>query len=254
MEEVGAVVAVENRALTPDEVGLLAGLIIDEPDHYTALGVDRNASNDEISEAYRLAVQFFHPLKGRRITESDSAMQWKLSSAWARLEKAFSVLSSQNRRKVYDDNLGGQTVESISKLQLPEMVDSDGARENAWPRPYQIQQRETSNLSNPARGRQGAARAGANRRRVERAPLFLPVRVTFDHYWQELSRTLDVSPLGIRFYLSHRIEPGSRLQVELPMPKDLRTHSHDDEIYVATAYVIYVIQDSGGRQVVAEFI
>jgi curved DNA-binding protein CbpA len=179
MEEVGAVVAVENTALTPDEVGLLAGLIIDEPDHYTVLGVDRNATNDEISEAYRLAVQFFHPLKSRRITESDSVMQWKLSSAWVRLEKAFSVLSSPNRRKVYDDNLRGRPVGSISELQLSETIDLDGARENAWPRPYQIQQCETSSLSNPTRQRQGAATAGTNRRRVERASLFLPMKFDF---------------------------------------------------------------------------
>ena len=52
----------------------------------TALGVDRNATSDDISEAYRLAVEFFHPLKSRELTESDSVMQWKLSSAWVRLE------------------------------------------------------------------------------------------------------------------------------------------------------------------------
>jgi hypothetical protein len=37
------------------------------------------------------------------------------------------------------------------------------------------------------------------------------------------------------------------------MPNNLRTHDYDDEVYVAAGYVIYVIQDSGGRQVVAEF-
>src|SRR5438270_10098341 len=181
MEQRGTAAADGKPALTPDEIGLLASLIVDEPDHYTALGVDRNATSDDISEAYRLAVEFFHPLKSRALTESDSVMQWKLSSAWVRLEKAFSVLSSQNRRKVYDDNLGRQPVGSISKLQPPEMVGPDGARENAWPRPYQVQQCETSDSSNPTRKRQGAATAGPNRRRVERVPLFLPVRVTFDH-------------------------------------------------------------------------
>jgi hypothetical protein len=84
--------------------------------------------------------------------------------------------------------------------------------------------------------------------------LSLPLRVTFDHHWQELTDTSDVSPLGARFRLSRRVEPGSLLRLEMPMPKHLRTRSHDGELYVISAFVIYTNQDGSGRDVVAEFV
>jgi len=248
MEQRGIATADGKPALTPDEIGLLASLIVDEPDHYTALGVDRNASSDDINEAYRLAVEFFHPLKSRALTESDSLMQWKLSSAWVRLEKAFSVLSNQSRRSVYDDKLNGKSFST--QPQHPDT--SSGFVKSEERQPSKAQQYQPHNASNAVAGTSSAPNV-INKRRVERARLSLPVRVTFEDSWQELTRTLDVSPLGMRFYLSRPIEPGSRLQLELPMPNDLRTHNYDDEVYVAAGYVIYVIQDSGGRQVVAEF-
>jgi curved DNA-binding protein CbpA len=247
MEQRGIAAADGKPALTPDEIGLLASLIVDEPDHYTALGVDRNASSDDIGAAYRLAVEFFHPLKCRALTESDRVMQWKLSSAWVRLEKAFSVLSNESRRLVYDGNLNGKPFATqLHPDTSSAIIESEKLQH------LPAQQYQPHDTSNAVAGTRTFPN-GRNKRRVERARLSLPVRVTFEDSWQELTRTLDVSPLGMRFNLSHRIEPGSRLQLELPMPTYLRTHNYDDELYVAAGYVIYVIQDSGGRQVVAEF-
>jgi len=91
-------------------------------------------------------------------------------------------------------------------------------------------------------------------RRVPRVPLNIPVRVSFAGHWQELTETLDVSPLGIRFRLSRSIEPGSKILMELKMPRDLRTHSFDDDVYVVNAFVLYESSHDSGRQVVAEFI
>ena len=85
-------------------------------------------------------------------------------------------------------------------------------------------------------------------------PLNLPVKVTFDRHRQERGETLDVSPLGVRFRLSRDLEPGSELRLELPMPKNLRTHSYDEDLYVASAYVIYSSGSNAGWQIVAEFI
>jgi hypothetical protein len=69
-----------------------------------------------------------------------------------------------------------------------------------------------------------------------------------------MAETLDVSPLGVRFRLSRHLEPGSELRLELPMPKYLRTHNYDDDMYVVSAFVIYASSSESGRQVVAEFI
>ncbi len=82
----------------------------------------------------------------------------------------------------------------------------------------------------------------------------LPLRVSFDRNWQELTETLDLSPLGVRFRLSRQVEPATELRLELPMPKHLRTHSYDDELYVVNAFVVYIANDDCGRQVVAEFV
>jgi len=236
---------IENRALTVDEICLLAGLIIDEPDHYTALGVNRNASGGDIRSAYSLAVKYFHPLKNR-IPETEEMALSKLSCAWSRLEKAFSILSSQDRRKIYDEHLYGRAARLTSYIGAGVEIEPDRSR------PRQGQESNASRSSSGARNE--PATSGKQERRAERLTLCLPLCVTFENSWREFTHTLDVSPLAIRFYLSRRIKPRSHLRVELPMPKQLRTHNHDDEFYVANASVIYVIQDNCGRQVVAELV
>jgi hypothetical protein len=91
-------------------------------------------------------------------------------------------------------------------------------------------------------------------RRVERAPVNLPLRVVFDRHWQEVTEATDVTGLGTRFRLSRRVEPGTLLRLEMSMPKHLRTRGHDDELYVVNAFVIYSNQDDSGGDVVAEFV
>lgn len=235
IEQHGVVTLIENRSLTPDEIGLLASLITDEPDHYTVLGVNRNATNEEIQNAYCLAVQYFHPLKSRKIIESDSVMHWKLSSAFVRIEEAYTVLSRRRRRNVYDDKLGRRTVPHSQR--------------SSQRQPHQDEQ------STSGRTRLEASKGRTReRRRVERVRLNLPLRVSFDGYWQELTETLDVSPLAVRFRLSRPVEPGSQLRLELPMPNHLRTRSYDDEVYVVRAFVLYAANQDSRHQVVAEFI
>lgn len=241
MEHDGEIILIENRSLTPDEIGLLASLITDEPDHYTVLGVNRNASREEIQSAYCLAVEYFHPLRSRKITESDSVMHWKLSSAFLRIEEAFIVLSGRRRRKVYDSKLSVVQVQSARHPQLHQSPD--------------LRQPQQSERPGAGRLPLEASRSRSNEmRRVERVRLSLPLRVSFNRHWQELTETMDVSPLGIRFRLSRPVEPGSELRIELPMPKHLRTHSYDDDVYVVSAFVIYAANHESRRQVVAEFI
>ena len=233
MEQDDIVSLIENRNLTPDEIGILAGLITDEPDHYTVLGVDRDATNDVIQKAYCLAVEFFHPLKSRKITDSDSVMHWKLSSAFLRIEEAFTVLSSPIRREVYDDNLRG-AARSTRRKQSP--------------------RRSSSKSQGGQRNLRANEVRTMERRRVQRVPLNLPVKVTLDRRRQERGETLDVSPLGVRFRLSRDIAPGSELRLELPMPKNLRCHSYDANLYSVSAYVIYSSGGGSEWQIVAEFI
>jgi curved DNA-binding protein CbpA len=232
---------VENRALTTDEIGLLASLIIDEADHYTVLGVDRNASNEDIRNAYCIAVEYFHPLKSREVTESDRVMHWKLSSAFVRIEEAFAILSSHSRRSVYDEKLNCQPMTSFP---------NEPTNDEFW----WLRRSERSDLARATLEPPVAKPVTIERRRVERVPLSLPLRVTFERQWQELTHTEDVSPLGIRFRLSRRLEPGSQLRLDLPLPKHLRSHSWNDELYVVNAFAIHVSRNNRKWRVVAEFI
>jgi len=59
-------------------------------DHYTTLGVARNATQDEIKQSYRRLASQHHPDKG-----GDTAR-------FQQIQSAYDVLSDENRRKAYD--------------------------------------------------------------------------------------------------------------------------------------------------------
>jgi hypothetical protein len=70
------------------------------------------------------------------------------------------------------------------------------------------------------------------RKRIE---LALPVRVycreSLDHEWTEMSRLVDVTPFGARLRLKRPTETGRLLQLNLPMPRQLRCFDHIEDQY-----------------------
>ncbi|MFY9611702.1 MAG: PilZ domain-containing protein [Blastocatellia bacterium] len=233
----------EDRKLSSEEIELLADLIIEEPDHYTVLGVERGSSASEINTAYCRAVDFFHPLNYNYLAETDNVLHWKLSCAYLRFVEAFSTLSSRARRRAYDGTLNRQIVGSVrSRQRVLSAADTTTVASTLGVVPGQIAKPHL-----PLNGRE--------RRRVERVELQLPLVVVFDHHWQEVTETIDVSPLGVKFSLSRAVELGTLLRLELPMPSALRTRTGDDLLYKVSGYVIKIAPvPSGARQVVAEFV
>ena len=240
--ETAAVGISEDRDLTSDEIELLASLIIDETDHYTVLGVERGSSASDVNTAYCRAVEFFHPLNYSHLAESENVLHWKLSCAYLRIVEAFSTLSSRARREAYDGTLNRQIVGSVRSRQrglsatdtaklVPTLSANPGLIAKASP---------------PHNGRE--------RRRVERVEMRLPLVVVFDHHWKEVTETVDISPLGVKFLLSRPVEPGTLVRLELPMPSDMRTNNNDSVLYTISGYVIQVTPGSGPRIVVAEFV
>lgn len=231
----------QDRKLTPDEVELLASLVIDEPDHYTVLGLELSSSASEINTAYCRAVAFFHPLNYSDL-ELDNVRQWKLSCAYLRIVEAFSTLSSRARRHAYDGTLNRQIVGSVrSRERLSAAADTAKVVSN--PKPAG---RPPSKSHLPLNG--------CERRRVERAELRLPLVVVFDHHWQEVTETIDLSPLGVKFSLLRAVEPGTLVRLELPMPPDMRMKADDSVLYRVNGYAIQVTPDAGQREVVVEFV
>jgi len=233
----------EDRELTLDEIELLASLVIDEPDHYSVLGIERSSSASEINSAYCRAVQFFHPLKYRHLLESSNILHWKLSSAYTRIVEAFSTLSSRARRQSYDGTLNRQITGSVRSRQRG--LSSGNTAEAVYSLSATPESTATPNL--PPNGRE--------RRRVERIQLRLPLVVEFDRHWQEITETIDVSPLAVKFRLARPVELGTLVQLELPMPPALRTRSDDELLYKVSGYVIQAAPQPGGELVVvAEFV
>ncbi|MEK6304015.1 MAG: DnaJ domain-containing protein [Acidobacteriota bacterium] len=204
----------EDRELTPDEIELLAGLVIEERDHYTILGIERAASASEINTAYCRAVEFFHPLKYRHLLESDNILHWKLSCAYLRVVEAFSTLSSRSRRQAYDGTMKRQIIGSLRTRERGQSATGSSLIASSMARA-----KASSAKPQPLNGRE--------RRRVERVQLCLPLVVVFERHWQEVTETIDVSPLGVKFRLSRPIELGTFVRLELPMPSNLRTRADD---------------------------
>ena len=64
---------------------------VDTTKYYKILGVDKNASKDEIKKAYRTLVRTKHPDKGGSEEEFQN------------IQLAYDTLSDENKRKVYDE-------------------------------------------------------------------------------------------------------------------------------------------------------
>lgn len=64
---------------------------------YAVLNVSKNATDEEIKRAYRRLAQVFHPDK-----HTSDHMRDKAQEAFARLQKAYEVLSDPEKREVYD--------------------------------------------------------------------------------------------------------------------------------------------------------
>ncbi|HEY3144255.1 MAG TPA: J domain-containing protein [Acidimicrobiales bacterium] len=77
------------------------------PTHYELLGVRRNASADQIRNAYRTAARTLHPDTG-----GDPAAMQRLNAAWH-------VLRDPGRRRAYDQTLGSHAPQARPMPETP---------------------------------------------------------------------------------------------------------------------------------------
>lgn len=246
MDDSGVYAITEDRDLTGDEIKLLADLLIDEADHYIVLGLSRTASPDEINRSYCEAVRNFHPLQNPTIVAADQTIYYALSRAFTRLGQAYNTLSNRSRRTLYDATLGQMC--GIQDGASGDRLPGDFGRP-ARPHPA------AHALPHIARDSiYTAFNRACEKRRVERVAMYLPMKVTFDRRWQEMTESRDVSPLGIKFALQHSVEPGTLLRLEFPLPRPFRTRDWDDALYIVQVMVLYVTRENEERHIAAEFI
>jgi len=215
------------RALSFQEIKVLASLILEESDHYAALGVDPNASLDEINESYRIAVQHFHPLNHRAAISSDTVFHWLLSRAFTRLSIAYRVISNPRQRQIYDRALNASRPVAAD-VEPPEPASGDYAKDED-----EMLKLQSYSFATPewmAAKRKGETEE-RERRRVERVKVEIPITITSEAGWQTTGQTRDLSPLGALLTIHRPVEPGSLLHLQLRMPKQFRTRHYNTEFY-----------------------
>jgi len=244
--------------LTREEIAALAKSIIDEDDHYVALGLRRDCSHEALRKAYRLAIQRYHPLSYKE--ELDGALRHLLGQAFHRSQQAFSILSMTSRRRAYDKMLDVRAKLESSSRRLRdvqsaiEQMDSKAASPAEAPRPAEATRPPDPPAARAAVPEYLSAPKGKERRRVQRLALRIPIVVSLGYKWQEVTETRDVSQLAVRFCLSRVVEPGTLLRLELGLPRQLRTRNHEDSLYIVYGYVLYATHQKGERLAVVEFV
>jgi curved DNA-binding protein CbpA len=235
-------------ALSYQELKALADLILEEPEHYTVLGIDPKATFEEINQAYCIAVAHFHPLNHRAAIGSDKVFHWLLSRTFTRLGIAYRILSNPRRRDIYDRSLGVNSAPVQANAPLEDGDDMDpterlNLQSYAFATPEWLLAKSAD-----------VNRTSEERRRVVRVKMRIPVLVTFGNLWQEKGETRDLSPLGARIALSRHVEPGTLLRLQLRMPSQFRTRDYDGDNYEVYARVLRMFRSQSSWEAATEFI
>ena len=240
-------------SLTRKEIEALAKSIIDENDHYAALGLRRDCSGEALRKAYRLAIKRYHPLSYQD-RELDGALKYQLSQAFQRAQQAFSTLSSSSRRRTYDNMLDVRAKIELSSRRLRDVQSAMTQMETTPASPPEVSRPQPAPGARAASPEPKAGVKNSERRRAQRLALRIPIVVSLGYKWQEVTETRDVSQLAVRICLSRSVEPGTLLRLELGLPRQLRTRNYEDSLYIVYGYVLYATHQKGERVAVVEFV
>lgn len=81
-------------------------------------------------------------------------------------------------------------------------------------------------------------------RRRTRLKLTLPMEVfgrdSVQEEWAESAKLIEASPIGARFLMSHPVEPGCLLRLQIPLPRHMRFYDQQESAYRVWSVVRYV--------------
>ena len=235
--------------------------------HYQTLGVERSSNNEEVILAYQKSVTVLHPSYHKVRASVPDEMLVRVDEAFKKVSQAFSVLTNTKERTQYDGQK--RTPHSYSTLPLDAPKREPQTRTNgAQPKEGEASQKRHVNAEalqinvasemRPVFTR-ASAQASTERRRCERFKLTVPVLIAgYDSgggKWQEVTKTIDVSRIGVALRMRRRVKHGLVAHITLPLPTKLRSHGFSEQGYNMYAIVRRVEPLTDGMRVVGlEFI
>src|SRR5436853_2099263 len=250
------------------EIGHLLDRIDGATTHYQMLAVERSASEDEIVQAYHDAIAVLHPTYHKVRAAVPDEMLAKVDNAFNKLSQAFLLLTSPRKRAEYDASLTRSKVVPLPIETAKPKKRTSGNLKRARAKVEQDQPAKlhTGPIAIKAPMPQvmftrlaADTVAAVNRRRCERFNLSVPVFVKgYDrsgNRWQEVTKTLNVSRMGVAIRLQARLRHGSVVHVTLPLPTKLRSHGFSEPGYNMYAIVRRIEPAVGEAHVIGlEFI
>jgi len=237
--------------------------------HYQTLGVERSATSEEVIQAYQKSVSVLHPSYHKVRAAVPDDMLVRIDSAFNKVSQAFSVLTNSKHRRQYDVESRMPKSYSTVPLELPPTV-----RPND--RPTEPAKKEVDNTKGVVedalhikvspqlrpvftKDKASAEKEVVERRRCERFKLTVPALIagyeSSDGKWQEVTKTIDVSRMGVALRMRRRVKHGLVVHVTLPLPTKLRSHGFSEAGYNMYAIVRRIEPLSDGTRVVGlEFI
>jgi curved DNA-binding protein CbpA len=236
--------------------------------HYQTLGVERSANNEEVILAYQKAVTVLHPSYHKVRAAVPDEMLVRVDQAFKKVSQAFSVLTNSKKRRQYDGQQ--RTPRSYATLPLDAPKPQPQTRTNAGqPKDGEASEKKHVNAEavqinvasemRPVFTRASAHEASAERRRCARFKLTVPVLIAgYDcsgGKWQEVTKTIDVSRIGVALRMRTRVKHGLVVHITLPLPTKLRSHGFSEAGYNMYAIARRVEPVVDGMRVVGlEFI
>ena len=227
------------------EVDYLLERIEGATNHYQTLGVERSATCDAIILAYQSSVAVLHPSYHKvRAAVSDEMLQ-RIDKAFKRVSQAFTILTDATKRTEYAGSLNSRPTPA-RPVEKPKQQPRRSSQSSNEPRAIKRTEAASIELNvspelRPALTRSSTQEASAERRRCERFKLSVPALVAgYDcegGKWQEVTKTIDVSRIGVALRLRRRVLPGTVVHVTMPLPMKLRSHGFSDPGYNMYAIV-----------------
>lgn len=214
--------------------------------HYQTLGVERSANSEEVISAYQKAVSVLHPSYHKVRAAVPDELLVRADQAFKKLSQAFSVLTDNEKRIEYNRSVNARIYATLPldtpTSQPPDDVVTPPAKAS------DVKHIEAHSLEinvspelRPAFTKASDLEATAERRRCERFKLSVPVLVAgYDPEggkWQEVTKSINVSRIGVGIRMRKRIKHGLIVHVTLPLPIKLRSHGFSDAGYNMYAIV-----------------